>query len=166
MEYISKSIEETKKIAEDFLENIAKKKFSKNFNIEKATVVGLYGDLGAGKTAFVKTIAQILNIKEEVTSPTFIIQKRYNIPNTTNTTKSDFFNNQNFTFKSLIHIDAYRLDLCEELMAIGWRDLLSDPLNLILIEWPDRVAECMPKDHVIINFTFVDEKTRKIEYEK
>jgi tRNA threonylcarbamoyl adenosine modification protein YjeE len=68
--------------------------FEKNKN--GATIILLRGDLGAGKTAFVKEVAKIFEIGEEITSPTFVIEKKYKI-------KGNSF------FKNLIHIDAYRL---------------------------------------------------------
>lgn len=118
-----------------------------------ATVIGLQGDLGSGKTAFVQSIAKIFGVAEYVTSPTFVIQKRYKI------------NNSNHNeFKNLIHIDAYRLDSGEELLNLGWREILSNPKNIIFIEWSERVAEILPSGSKKIYFKFIDDKTREINY--
>ena len=118
-----------------------------------ATVIGLQGDLGSGKTAFVQSIAKIFGVAEYVTSPTFVIQKRYKI------------NNSNHNeFKNLIHIDAYRLDSGEELLNLGWREILSNPKNIIFIEWSERVAEILPPDIKKIYYKFIDDKTREISY--
>ena len=115
-----------------------------------ATVVALSGDLGAGKTTFVQTVAKHFGIEEQVSSPTFVIEKIYEIAHG--------------AFARLIHIDAYRLKGAEELEALGWSEIVSDPANLILIEWPERVAELIPASAHRIALTFIDEHTRTIEY--
>ena len=109
---------------------------------DRATIVGLYGDLGAGKTAFVQAAAKALGVSETINSPTFLIQKRYMI--------------QDSGFKNLIHIDAYRLNNADELRNLGFADLLADPENLILIEWADRVSDILPRDHAKLFFEFID----------
>jgi len=149
MEIVSTSLEETAAFAQRFLESLLKEQ--KN---NTATVVGLYGDLGAGKTAFTKCVAKILGVDQEITSPTFVIEKIYKLPQKTNT-----------FFEQLIHIDAYRLEKGEELAKLGWSEIIANPKNLILLEWPEKVAEVMPKDHKKLFFTFVDENTRKIREE-
>lgn len=98
----------------------------------KATVVGLQGELGSGKTHFVKMLGKMMGIEEHITSPTFVIMKVYNI---------DFRG-----FKKLIHIDAYRIEKESELLRLGWQDLIKNPENLILVEWPERVEGLMPED--------------------
>lgn len=144
MEIVSQSIADTEAFARNFVQNLKLKE-------KEATVVGLYGDLGAGKTAFTKCVAGVLGIQEEITSPTFVIEKIYSLTDK--------------VFEKLIHIDAYRLEKGEELARLGWNDLLSNPKNLILIEWPEKVKEVMPKNHTKLFFTFIDETTRKIEVE-
>lgn len=99
-----------------------------------ATVVVLSGDLGAGKTTFVQAVAKALGVEEAVTSPTFVIEKIYQL--------------KGQQFERLVHIDAYRLERAEELEKLGFRELLNDPGNLILLEWPERVPELIP-DHAI-----------------
>jgi tRNA threonylcarbamoyladenosine biosynthesis protein TsaE len=117
---------------------------------EKALLITLQGDLGAGKTAFVKGCAKAFGVMEIITSPTFVIEKIYTL------------NNQ--VFDRLIHIDAYRLESAEELARLGWQDIVEDPKNIIFLEWPERVAEILPKERVEIKFTFIDENTREVEY--
>jgi len=104
----------------------------------KATVVGLQGELGSGKTHFVKMLGKMMGIEEHITSPTFVIMKTYDI---------DWRG-----FKKLIHIDAYRLESAQELLHLGWQDLIENPENLILIEWPEKVEGIMPKDSKTILF--------------
>ena len=143
MKIVSKSLAETEEIARDFLEKI-----SLSYS-DRAIVVGLYGDLGAGKTAFTKAIAKTLGVELDVNSPTFVIEKKYK-------TKSDKFPN-------LIHIDAYRLDSAKEMLALDWSEILKNTHNIIFVEWPERIAEILPENHPKIFFTFVSEFERGIE---
>ena len=101
-----------------------------------ATLVTLSGDLGAGKTTLTQHIAGELGIKEKVISPTFVIMKKYEI------------NNKNYKWKNLIHIDAYRLTKSEELLNLGWEEILNNKDNLIIIEWSELVPECIPSEGV------------------
>lgn len=149
----SHSLSETEKFAENFLNNIKP-------NSNQATVVGLHGDLGSGKTAFVKLCAKILGIKEEITSPTFVIMKRFKIHDSPWPIATQSAGQARF--KNLIHIDAYRLQKGEELEKLGWQDLVSDPKNLIMIEWPEQVSSAMLNNLIKLNFKFVDENTREI----
>ncbi len=143
---ISKSVEDTAICAGDFF-------FSLKASPDKATVVALSGDLGAGKTAFVKELGHFLGIhRQEVTSPTFVIMKMFSISHK--------------SFSHLIHIDAYRLESEKELLNLGWDNLVNDSKNLILIEWPEMVAGLIPKNAEKISFKFVDEETREINWKK
>ncbi len=141
MKIITHSEKENTEVARNFLEKISPK--------ERAVVVGLYGNLGAGKTAFAKAVAKNLGVGDVITSPTFVIEKIYELTNQ--------------KFEHLIHIDAYRLEKEVELLHLGWQEIISDPSNLILIEWPERVSGIMP-DHIKIKFTTLsDENSREIE---
>lgn len=143
MKILSKSLKDTEKIAREFVE----KEFVRNK--DGAFVVGLYGDLGSGKTAFTQAVAKCLGVKETVTSPTFVIEKIYKL--------------NNKYFDHLIHIDAYRLKSENELLHLGWEEIAKNPKNIIFIEWPERVAEILPDDIKKISFTFIGEQTRRIE---
>ena len=140
MTHISKSLEETKKIAHDFLITVDV--------ADRAVVVALAGDLGSGKTTFTKAVAEELGVADTITSPTFVIEKINELSSQ--------------KFKHLIHIDAYRLERAEELVHLGWNEIISDPSNLILIEWPERVPGIIPENARKISFKFIDETTREI----
>ncbi len=141
---ISKSLTDTEKMACDFVSKL-------HPHTSGATVVALSGDLGSGKTTFTKAFAQALGISpNHITSPTFVIEKRFDIQN-------------HFHFKRFIHIDAYRLEKPEEIMRLGWEATLSDRGNLIVIEWPENIGAALPKDAIRISFKFIDETTRGIE---
>lgn len=155
---ISHSLNETEKIAEDFLSKIAKIKK------DRALVVGLFGDLGSGKTAFTQALARQLEVKETVTSPTFVIMKKYEVSSIqypVSNTKYPILNTQ---YSTLIHIDAYRLEKEKEILNLNFAEDLADPKNLIIIEWPERIAGALPKDLLRINFEFISENERKIEW--
>ncbi len=98
----------------------------------KATVVGLQGELGSGKTAFAQALGKMMGIDEHIVSPTFVIMKSYDI---------DWRG-----FRKLIHIDAYRIESESELLNLGWDELVENPQHLILVEWPERVEGILPKD--------------------
>ncbi|VAW13135.1 tRNA threonylcarbamoyladenosine biosynthesis protein TsaE, partial [hydrothermal vent metagenome] len=125
-----------------------------------AFVVGLQGDLGAGKTTFTKSVAEALGVEGAVTSPTFVIEKIYKLPVRTPHAGGP----EKETFSRLIHIDAYRLENGSELTSLGWEDIASDSQNIILIEWPEKVAEILPEDIYMMYFKFIDENTREVEY--
>ena len=118
---VSKSIEETGKIATDWLAEATER----YVNTDEAVIVGLSGHLGSGKTAFVKAVATELGITETVTSPTFVIMKIYDTTNT--------------RWARLVHIDAYRLNGAAELTALRFDDLVADKHNLIMVEWPEQI---------------------------
>jgi len=175
---ISKSLEETEKIAGEVLTSVAGAKShlatqettsqklgagEKPYFVElsptshgrRATVLLLEGNLGSGKTTFTQALAKHLGIKENLTSPTFVLLKSYNIsPQATE--------RFNLSVKKLVHIDAYRLNSGADLLKLGWNDLINDPSNLIVIEWPEQVSDLWHGDEQKINFKFIDEQTREI----
>jgi tRNA threonylcarbamoyladenosine biosynthesis protein TsaE len=96
-------------------------------------VIGLSGNLGAGKTTFTKAFAKSLGIKS-VKSPTFIVSQRYALQN-----------------RFLYHIDFYRLDDKEQLTPLGINEILFRP-NIVLIEWVEKFPHIMKKCDILINF--------------
>lgn len=109
-----------------------------------ARVLALYGDLGAGKTAFTKVVAKELGVSGEVTSPTFMVMKRYE-------TSVD-------PWISLVHIDAYRLESVDELLVLGFREWLLEPDTIMVIEWADKVESLLPADAMRLRFTLRGEE--------
>lgn len=112
-----------------------------------AYVVGLKGDLGAGKTTFVQHVAKILGVTETVTSPTFVIAQSYKTTHP--------------VFRRLVHVDAYRLH-DEEKDTVGFSEYVSDPHALLLVEWPEYVPGTFPETALVLNFATIDENTRTI----
>lgn len=118
-----------------------------------ATLVTLSGELGAGKTAFTKAVAHTLGVESVVTSPTFVLEKIYQLPSTQ-------------AFGRLVHIDAYRLEAGKDLKALGFDEVLQDASNLILLEWPEMVADALPASAVSITLKVIPSGGRNISYDK
>ncbi len=138
-ELISDSAEMTIGIAKEFCAGLS--------GASKPRIVLLVGDLGAGKTTFMKGVGEYFGVKEDITSPTFVIERIYDIPDG--------------KFKRLVHIDAYRIEKEEELRTIGWERYSSDSGNIIFIEWPANMRTEL-SDAKKIEFFHQDETTRKI----
>ena len=168
MEFMSYSLEETKKIAFDFAEQIYK-----GAPFANPIIIGLYGELGTGKTTFMKYFAEALGVKETIQSPTFVIMKSYNtsphLPlgrSPLSLTRRGEEENGSFlggeVFEKLIHIDAYRIEKTAEMLNLGWEELISSPKNIICIEWPEKIRGIMPP-HIVVRFEHNErENERKI----
>ena len=107
-------------------------------------VVALYGDLGAGKTAFVRGMARGMGIEARVSSPTFSIVNEY------------------LARRELYHFDMYRLDSSDELFDIGWEDYLSRG-GVCAVEWSERVADAIEGDESPVRICKISESGRRIE---
>lgn len=116
-----------------------------------ATLVTLSGELGAGKTAFTKAAAKALGVDEEITSPTFVLEKIYLLP-------------PRAAFKKLVHIDAYRLESGKGLAALGFDELMRDPANVVFLEWPEQVADGLPQAGQRIMLVVRPDNTRLLSY--
>jgi tRNA threonylcarbamoyladenosine biosynthesis protein TsaE len=141
MEFVVRSMEELERAARVVLEDIVPRE-------KGATLVTLSGELGAGKTAFVQMLAQLLGVSEHVTSPTFIIEKEY-VPTR--------------LFERLVHIDAYRLKNERELDTIGWRELIVRPKTLVVLEWPERIPTLLKDAYACLTFDLLEDM-RTIHY--
>lgn len=116
--------------------NFAKKIASR---LKGGEIIGLVGELGAGKTIFAKGVAAGLGIKKNITSPTFVVMKIYNIPAS------------KIGIKSLAHIDAYRLKKPKDLVAIGALEYLGRPDIVAIIEWAEKIKKALPKKIIYVN---------------
>ena len=121
----------------------------------KIKLFGLVGDLGSGKTAFVKGAAKFFAVQKNITSPTFVIMKIYPLTQA-KSLKSDE--------KKLVHIDAYRLSSRRDLESIGFFELNANKKNIIFIEWPEKVFAEFPAEMKIIKFEYKSENERKISF--
>lgn len=116
-----------------------------------ATLITLSGELGAGKTAFTKAVAKALGVEDHVTSPTFVLEKIYLLP-------------EKSAFTRLVHIDAYRLKSGEDLVALGFDELMKDSGTLVMLEWPEQVANTLPGADTHVKLEVLIDSTRKISY--
>jgi len=141
----SQSVKETAQIAKIFLEYAARQHTKKN----SALVIGLSGNLGAGKTAFTQLLARHLGIKEKVNSPTFVIMKKYPIPEQAclpaGRARYGARPIKNLPYKFLFHIDAYRLEHEKEILHVGWDEIIGNTEHIVVVEWPEHVRKVMPK---------------------
>jgi len=152
--FITKSPQETKKIGKILAKEILRfrqKRLSSCISA-KAVVLGLIGDLGGGKTTFLQGFASGLGVREKILSPTFVIMKRFK-------TLSKRQREGNIIF---CHMDCYRLKNGKDAVALGIKNMLSGPKNIIAIEWADKIKSVVPKNAIEIRFFFIDQKTRKI----
>jgi len=105
--------------------------------------VALYGDLGAGKTAFVRGMGKAIGTSE-VCSPTFTIVHEYEMK------------------PRLVHLDAYRLSGADELFAIGFEDYLAEDAILVL-EWAERVPDALPEERLELHLSGSGDEPRTME---
>ncbi|MCH5211444.1 MAG: tRNA (adenosine(37)-N6)-threonylcarbamoyltransferase complex ATPase subunit type 1 TsaE [Oscillospiraceae bacterium] len=128
IEYESYSYDDTAQIAAEFADTLNGGEF-----------IAMYGDLGAGKTAFVQGLAKALGITQHVTSPTFTIVNEYEgrLP--------------------LYHFDVYRIADPDEMYEIGYEDYL-DAGGVCIVEWAELIEELFPEDYIKISILKDDEK--------
>ena len=154
MEVITKSTRETRKLAA----LLAKELLNWPAHRKSAITVSLRGDLGAGKTTFAQGFAKGLGVKEMIKSPTFVILKRYGIP-------TSYKLQATSCLKYFYHLDCYRLKSAKDTRSIGLSEILKNPENLVLIEWPERIKNILSKKQIIaIKFSHIDETSRKISF--
>ena len=155
MEVITKSAKETQNLAG----LMAKELLNWPEPRSGAAAVVLRGDLGAGKTTFAQGFAKGLGVKEPVKSPTLVILKRYHLQNV-RCQMSDVR-----CFRYFYHIDCYRLKNAQDAHSLGLAEILKNPANLVLIEWPERIKNILSKKQIIaIKFSHIDETSRKISF--
>ncbi len=123
---------------------------------QRATLVTLSGELGAGKTTFTQLVAKALGVNEIVNSPTFVIEKIYSIEPKTNNSRN--------RFHRLVHIDAYRLQSAGDLTTLGFGEVMSHPGTLIMLEWPEHVAGIAQEASVQILLEHLPDGSRQITY--
>ena len=144
--FITTSSYQTQKAGEILAKEILKTKLGK-----KAIVVGLSGELGWGKTTFLQGFAKGLEIREKILSPTFIIMKKFSI--------------FNFQFSNFYHIDCYRIQRPKELLDLGFKEIISNPGNVVAVEWADKIKKILPQNTVWLKFDFINNQTREITLE-
>ena len=135
VKYKSKSIEETYQIARDFASKL-----------KKGDVLRFEGDLGAGKTTFIKGLALGLGLdnEDEVKSPTFVIMHVYR------------------TAIPVHHFDLYRLEGDLDMASIGLDEFLGDENAITCVEWAEKAPDAFPAHSYRIKMKFISDKEREI----
>ncbi len=134
-EILSRKETETKKIGALMAREI--------INYNKTVFISLKGNLGSGKTTFVKGLAREIKVKEDVTSPTFLIYKKYQGE------------------VELYHFDAYRINE-KDLDNLRFKEILEKEKVIIVVEWSENIKKNLPKKRISITFSFVSPKERKL----
>ena len=139
MKKITKSAEETKKLAQEMASQL-----------KGGAVIALTGELGSGKTTFVQGLAEFFGIAQEVSSPTYTLIQEYNIKDT------------RLPLTKLIHIDCYRLNNYQELLDVGINDYYEQPESMIIIEWAEKAKPIIPATAHWIKFQHGKNDTERI----
>ncbi|HLN18635.1 MAG TPA: tRNA (adenosine(37)-N6)-threonylcarbamoyltransferase complex ATPase subunit type 1 TsaE [Patescibacteria group bacterium] len=108
-------------------------------------LVCLAGELGSGKTTFTQGLLRGLKVGGNFSSPTFVIMKKYR--------------------DNIFHLDAYRVE-SDDIINLGWREIVSDKKNIIIVEWADRIKNIIPKEALWINFEWIDKDRRRLSFNK
>lgn len=119
----------------------------------KAFVLALKGDLGGGKTTFLQGFAKGLGIKEKILSPTFVIMKRFEIK---------YRNIGISEYRNFYHIDCYRIKSPKDISELGLKEIISNPKNIVAIEWAERIKSILPKNTLWLEFVFKDKDKRVV----
>lgn len=125
------------------------KKFAKN--LTPPCVIELVGDVGAGKTTFTRGLAAGLGIVEAVTSPSFMISKRYHFPLTSGNDGE------------LVHYDFYRLP-DPGIMQDEIAETIKLPHTIVIVEWAESVASLLPADKILIRIELEEDGSRTISF--
>jgi tRNA threonylcarbamoyladenosine biosynthesis protein TsaE len=137
----------TRKVAESLAKELASSTLK-----NRACVLALEGDLGGGKTTFLQGFAKALGIRDKILSPTFVIMKKFKIP-----ARKKLF------FKNFYHFDCYRTQNEKDILALGFLEIISDPSNIVAVEWSEKIKKILPSSAIKIKFGFINEEERKIE---
>ena len=134
MEIKINSIEDLPKAAHDFIANMGDN-----------TVFAFYGEMGAGKTTFIKAVCDALGVEDEVNSPTFAIVNEY----------------RSATAELIYHFDCMRIKEIDEALDFGFEDYMECGA-LCFIEWPEKVEELLPGDVVKVKINVTEDGSRTL----
>jgi tRNA threonylcarbamoyladenosine biosynthesis protein TsaE len=142
IEFISDSSKETQELGKYFISQILK-----ILPLDKALVISLTGDLGSGKTTFIQGISKGLKIKQQINSPSFVIMKKFKLPYK--------------KIKNFYHFDLWRITK-EDLLSLGFKEILNDPSNIVVLEWAEKAQDILPQSSILIEFRHLSLNKRKI----
>lgn len=157
--YQSCSSAATEKLGENLAKKVLARKLQKH-----ATIIGLSGELGSGKTTFIQGFFRGMGLRKRALSPTFILMRRIKLkkkkvtplevsPSAKGGTAAADRDGLLLTgFRHLFHIDAYRLRKPKELLSFGLGHAFRDHETIILIEWADKLKRMLPRNTIWVNF--------------
>lgn len=119
-----------------------------NFS-EENTIFIFEGDMGAGKTTFIKSLCAILGVTDVVSSPTYSIVNEYTGAN-----------------KTVYHFDFYRIKNIQEAYDLGYEEYFYDNNSICLIEWPSKIEELLPENYIEVSISAEGESQRLFEFKK
>lgn len=112
--------------------------------LRRGDVIALFGDLGAGKTAFARFLIQALGVEDEVPSPTFTLVQTYDVADR--------------DYDAISHFDLYRIDDPDDVPELGMDEAFDT--GVTLIEWPERMGTALPEDRLSIQLSLVEDRRR------
>lgn len=118
-------------------------------HLDGRNVVAFYGSMGAGKTTLIRELAELLEVEDNVTSPTFAIVNQYRTGDGS----------------PVNHFDFYRIEKIEEAYDIGYEEYFYDG-GLCLVEWPEKVEELLPDDTLRVSIDITGDNSRLITIEE
>lgn len=136
MEIIIPSLSSINKAAQQFLAQMGDHK-----------VIAFYGEMGAGKTTFIKALCQTLGVEDVITSPTFSLVNEY----------TDSEGN------SIFHFDFYRIKKLDEVYDMGYEDYFYGG-SLCLLEWPELIEDILPEEALKVTITEEADGSRKLKW--
>ena len=141
--FVTESSEETKKLGRDFAKSLT-----------KGDIVCLYGDMGSGKTTFVQGLAEGLEIKQRIISPTFIMIRQYKAR----------INDKGLMINDFYHIDLYRMGSKRDIESLGIEEIINNKDNIVVIEWAQNLKNLMPEKRIVVQFYYTGENKRKVTF--
>jgi tRNA threonylcarbamoyladenosine biosynthesis protein TsaE len=141
MEVTTHSPEETKKLA-----------YRVASVLKPGKVLALYGELGAGKTTFVRYLVEALGLKSRVQSPTFVIVREYGDPT----------EGIEGRVRKVNHVDLYRIQVREDVAGLGLGEIFNEEGAVTVVEWPELIEDMLPENTARLRFEYVSEGVRKI----
>jgi tRNA threonylcarbamoyladenosine biosynthesis protein TsaE len=136
MKFTIESLEKINEVAKAFLDKYSDK-----------TVIAMHGDMGVGKTTFVKAVCEVLGMEDEANSPSFAIVNEYRGKE-----------------KTIYHFDFYRIERPEEAFDFGYEEYFYSG-NMCFIEWPEKIEGLLPDDCLVMRFSENEDGVRTIEVE-
>lgn len=164
---VTKSKSQTQKLAK----KLAKKILRPVPYALRAKVIALSGNLGSGKTTFTQGFIKALGVKHQITSPTFVIFRKYHISPKSKVQSPKKFKNKKNTIPltlypkpclNVYHFDLYRINKPKEVLNLGFKKIINNPENIVLIEWPELIKKQLPKNTIWVKFEHGINKKERI----